>query len=71
MKKSTVRRLLVLCLCLTVITISLVGGTLAKYTTSASGSDSARVAYWGWNNAETLTFDLFDGNYTNVSGVSV
>lgn len=47
MKRSTLRRLLVLALCLTLVTCTLVGGTLAKYTTSASGADDARVAKWG------------------------
>lgn len=31
----------------TLLTTSLIGGTFAKYTTTAEGSDTARVAKWG------------------------
>ncbi len=49
MRKLNVMRAAVLLLGLTLITSSFVGGTFAKYVTSAdnSGSDTARVAKWG------------------------
>lgn len=45
MKKTT--RVLVALLALTLVTSCFVGGTFAKYVTSDSGSDSARVAKFG------------------------
>lgn len=59
---------LILCLCLGVCCVA--GGALAKYTTSVSGSDTAKVAKWSFevndvdmtptgNNA-SMTFDLFN-----------
>ncbi len=50
------------------ITSCFVGGTMAKYTSVAEGSDNARVATWGFGDGTSLTFDLFDANYINVSG---
>ncbi len=50
-------------LALTMVTSCFVGGTFAKYTTSTTGSDSARVAYWGFDQAATTTIDMFDGVY--------
>ena len=47
MKKTKLMRAALLLLVLTLITSCFVGGTFAKYTTSANGSDSARVAKWG------------------------
>ena len=41
----------------TLLTTSLIGGTFAKYTTTAEGTDTARVAKWGVNieaNGETF-----------------
>ncbi len=47
MKKTKLMRAALLLLVLTLITSCFVGGTFAKYTTSANGTDSARVAKWG------------------------
>lgn len=47
MKKTKLMRAALLLLVLTLITSCFVGGTFAKYTTSAEGSDIARVAKWG------------------------
>ena len=47
MKKTKFMRAALLLLVLTLITSCFVGGTFAKYTTSAEGSDTARVAKWG------------------------
>lgn len=43
-KWSIPLRLAAVLLCLTMVSLNLVSGLLAKYTTSSSGSDSARVA---------------------------
>lgn len=47
MKKTKFMRAALLLLVLTLITSCFVGGTFAKYTTKAEGSDSARVAKFG------------------------
>lgn len=47
MKKTKLMRAALLLLVLTLITSCFVGGTFAKYTTSAEGFDTARVAKWG------------------------
>ncbi len=47
MKKTKLMRAALLLLVLTLITSCFVGGTFAKYTTRAEGSDTARVAKWG------------------------
>ena len=47
------------------VSLSLVSGTWAKYTSTVSGEDSARVAKWAWNYkganlvSDTVAFDLF------------
>ena len=49
------------------LTTCLIGGTFAKYTTAASGNDSVRVAYWGFDQTNTLNLSgLFSSMYTNV-----
>ena len=69
MKKTKLMRAALLLLVLTLITSCFVGGTFAKYTTSANGSDSARVAKWGFNNASVVLTDLFKTAYDkNVQG---
>ena len=45
--KNWTRRMVGLLLAFTLISTCLFAGTLAKYVTSASGSDTARVAKWG------------------------
>lgn len=64
MKKTKLMRAALLLLVLTLITSCFVGGTFAKYTTSATGSDTARVAKWGFNSASTINLDnLFHSVY--------
>ena len=46
-KKNWTLRAAVLMLALVLITSCFVGGTFAKYVTSGSGTDSARVAKFG------------------------
>lgn len=61
MKKNRTLRVSALLLALTLITTCFVGGTFAKYTTSNSGSDDARVAKWGVT--ITPNGDLFSTTY--------
>ena len=67
MKKNRMMRLASILLVLVLMTSSVVGGTFAKYTTSATVTDTARVAYWGFGRAAATTFDLFDGVYVDAT----
>lgn len=60
MKKNRTMRAASLLLALTLITSTFVGGTFAKYTTSTTVEDSARVAYWGFTQTQPTTFELFN-----------
>ena len=62
MTKSKSTRLTALLMSLVLITSCFVGGTLARYITSTSSEDSARVAVWGIN-ADEIEMDLFDAQY--------
>ena len=67
-KKSSMMVRLVAVLAVTMMfTMCFVGGTFAKYTSSATGTDSATVAKWSFKVGEkdiatndTFTFDLFN-----------
>lgn len=64
MRKNRTLRVASLLLALTLITSCFVGSTFAKYTTSTTGKDSARVAHWGWNNPATIDITgLFNHAY--------
>lgn len=63
MKKNWTMRLGVTLLALTLITSCFVGGTFAKYTTSGSGDDTARVAKFGVT--VTATGSTFATEYTS------
>ncbi len=64
MKKFNTNRLVALLACLCLITSCFVGTTLAKYVTTAGGSDSARVAKWGVT--ITTTGEMFANSYKNT-----
>lgn len=64
MKKNRTLRVSALLLALTLITTCFVGGTFAKYITSNSGSDTARVAKWGVT--ITPNGDLFSKTYAKT-----
>ena len=66
MKKNKTTRMILITLLIVMIALILVSGTYAKYTSSASGSSTARVAKWSFNVGgndivakDTFTFDLF------------
>ena len=67
-KKQT--KLTALLLALVLVTACFVGGTLARYVTSTSSEDSARVAVWGIN-ADAVTMDLFNATYELPDGTVV
>ena len=62
MKKNKLMRLASVLLVAVLLTTSVISGTFAKYVTSDSGSDSARVAKWGVE-VEAKSFDLFTDKY--------
>lgn len=62
MKKNKMMRLASALLVLVLLTTCAISGTFAKYTTSVTATDKARVAYWGWA-ATSIDFDLFDDEY--------
>lgn len=72
MKKNTMMRLASALLVLVLLTTCAISGTFAKYTSAADGSDSARVAYWGFGldseiEIDDLFVDVYDGgNDTSV-----
>lgn len=66
MRKNRTMRAAALLLALTLITSCFVGGTFAKYTTSADVEDEARVAYWGFTQTDDITFNLFESNDAGV-----
>ena len=75
MKKNKMMRLASAMMVLTLMSTSVISGTFAKYVTTASGSDTARVAKWGVTitaNGETFatSYDKHDAAAT-VSGATV
>ena len=67
MRKNKMMRTASGLLVATLLTTCVISGTFAKYTSSASGSDTARVAKWSFEAGETdivtndtFTFDLFN-----------
>lgn len=68
MEKNRMMRLASALLILTLLTTCMISGTFAKYTTQATGEDTARVAKWGVTvSAHT---DLFATSYTNTNNDS-
>lgn len=65
MEKNRMMRLASALLILTLLTTCMISGTFAKYTTQATGEDTARVAKWGVT-VSTHT-DLFATSYTNTN----
>ena len=61
------RKKIMAVLALTLALACVAGGVLAKYVTSSTGGDSARVAYWGFDQSATIDIQMFDGTYDNVA----
>ena len=83
MKENKKTRLLTIALILALIALILVASSYAKYLSSGTGSDTARVAKWSFKvggtdivTTDTFTFDLFktvtdtDGKTTDTDVVS-
>lgn len=67
MKKNRLFVLGLVTVFVALVSLTFVSSTWAKYTTTQSGQDGARVAYWGFTQPAVITIDLFDGTYTNVA----
>lgn len=65
MKTNKIMRIASVLLVAVLLSTCVISGTFAKYVTTADGTDTARVAKWGFA-ATDITIDMFDGNYTNV-----
>ncbi len=65
MKKNRMLRMASALLVLTLLSTSVIGGTFAKYVTTDSGTDTARVAKFGV--VATVSGDLFGYAYKNVA----
>lgn len=64
MKKQRFFMLGIITVLVAVLSLTFVSSTFAKYTSTVSGSDSARVAYWGINKEKTtIALDLFSAAY--------
>ncbi len=70
MKKNKMMRFASLVLVLTLLSTCAISGTFAKYTTTTTSQDSARVAHWGFEKAADISItDLFKTAYDkNVQG---
>lgn len=67
MRKNKMMRAASGILVATLMTTSIISGTFAKYTTSAAGEDSARVAKWGFADSSSITItDLFKNAYDST-----
>jgi len=79
MKKDKTVKIVILLLALTMVVLMLVSGTYAKYTSTASGTDSISVAKWSillgqteiaTASAQTVTIDLFNTIYDTNGGAA-
>ena len=66
MKKNKIMRAALALLVVTMLTMSIVSGTFAKYVTSGSANDAARVAKFGV--VVEASGNLFDTTYVNKAG---
>lgn len=70
MKKNTMMRIASFLMIAVLLTTCAISGTYAKYTSNVTVKDSARVAYWGFNQATLTTLDLFKYEATDVSNTA-
>lgn len=70
-KSNRVYKLAAVLMVLCLITACVIGTTLAKYTTSDSGTDSAQVAKWGVKVTITGADTTFAKEYSGTAGTTV
>lgn len=63
MKTNKIMRVASVLLVAVLLTTCVISGTFAKYTTTTSSDDTARVAVWGINK-DAVVMDLFDDAYS-------
>lgn len=68
MKKNKVLRLASVLMMACLLTTCVISGTFAKYVSTTSAQDKARVAYWGFKGATLEINDLFANAYDNTDG---
>lgn len=66
MKSNKIMRCASALLAVALLSTCAISGTFAKYVTSTTGGDNARVAHWGFNEPATVEIDLFSNKYDNV-----
>ena len=66
MKKNTMMRVASALLVAVLLTTCAISGTFAKYTTSVSSEDQARVAYWGFQPTAMNITGLFKDAYDST-----
>ena len=67
MKKNKMMRIASVLLVAVLLSTCAIFGTFAKYTTSVTSQDSARVAYWGFQSSNSIDITgLFATTYGNV-----
>jgi hypothetical protein len=66
MKTNKMMRIASVLLVAVLLTTCVISGTFAKYVTTTSVTDSARVAYWGFVEPASTTFNLFDHGETTI-----
>ena len=72
MKKNLMMRVASALLVAVLLTTCAISGTFAKYVTSATSNDHARVAYWGFQSSNTLDItNLFSDSYKDSTGANV
>ncbi len=70
MKKNKMMRIASAVAMATLLSTCVISGTFAKYTTSDSSTDTARVATWGFTNTASINIDgLFNTAYTGDNGM--
>lgn len=70
MKKNRMMRAASLLLVAVLLTTCTISGTFAKYTSSGTATDTARVAKWGVTVTAVGNEAMFDTDYTNVSSLN-
>lgn len=71
MRKNKMMRLASALLVAVLLTTCAISGTFAKYTTSVTSQDTARVAYWGFQPVAMDITDLFDKAYDTTVNATV
>lgn len=72
MKTNKMMRIASILLVAVLLSLCVISGTFAKYTTSVNSQDSARVAYWGFQRTNSMDITgLFVGAYDQETGATV